>query len=505
MYDTRRQINSRRVAPRMTAPNDKPVNADIPKSDPAQTGGAATPFSQKGLAQAVQPKPAGQPQPAMQPKPGQQPRPGAQPATVAPMQPRAAGQQGAPGTAPARPGIPGGQPQRPLPGGPQRPAPQMPAPLPPVKPTAGRARIKRRHVGLGVSFLLIVLLPLLVSAWYLYMRAEDQYASYMGFTVRSESGPTSSELLGGLSSLVGTTSSSGSDTDILYKFIQSHDLVQRIDDKLDLRAIWSKPENDPVFAYTGNASLEDLLSEWERKVRVYYDEGMIDLRVVAFDPKDAQAISQAIYDESTILVNELNDVSREDALRYARHDLDEALERLRAARQAMTEFRNRHQLVDPTADVEGQVGVVSTLQAQLAEQLVSLGLLQANAQANDPRIEQTQLRIDVIREQIASERQKFGSETATGEALSEVVGQYESLMVDREFAQQTYVAALAAYDVARAEAARQTRYLAAYVKPTLAQDSEFPKRMKLLPMMGGFLLLIWIVGILTFYSLRDRR
>ncbi|MFC3169282.1 hypothetical protein [Paracoccus fontiphilus] len=151
------------------------------------------------------------------------------------------------------------------------------------------------------------------------------------------------------------------------------------------------------------------------------------------------------------------------------------------------------------------MGVVSTLQAQLAEQLVSLGLLQANAQANDPRIEQTQLRIDVIREQIASERQKFGSETATGEALSEVVGQYESLMVDREFAQQTYVAALAAYDVARAEAARQTRYLAAYVKPTLAQDSEFPKRMKLLPMMGGFLLLIWIVGILTFYSLSDRR
>ena len=59
--------------------------------------------------------------------------------------------------------------------------------------------------------------------------------------------------------------------------------------------------------------------------------------------------------------------------------------------------------------------------------------------------------------------------------------------------------------VTRPEAARQTRYLAAYVKPTLAQDSEFPKRMKLLPIMAGFLLLIWIVGVLTFYSLRDRR
>lgn len=466
MYDTARQINNPECL-RMTVQNDKPVHADAPRpANPAQGGpGPAQP----------RPVPAGQPA-------------AARPAAVQP-----------------NPAASGAAVARPVPAAPGRPVPQMPPPQAPVKPAASTARLKPRHLGVAASFVLIVLLPILVSTWYLYARAEDQYASYMGFTVRSESGVSPSELLGGLSSLVGSTSSTGNDTDILYKFIQSHDLVQRIDDRLDLRAMWSKPENDPVFAYTGNDSLEDLLSEWERKVRVYYDEGMIDLRVVAFDPKDAQAITQAIYEESTILVNELNAVAREDALRYARSDLDQALERLRSARQAMTEFRNRHQLVDPAADVAGQAGVVSTLQAQLAEQLVALGLLQANAQENDPRIEQTQLRVNVIREQIAAERQKFGSETATGEALSEVVGQFESLMVDREFAEQTYIASLAAYDAARAEAARQTRYLAAYVKPTLADDSEFPKRLKLLPLLGGFLLLIWIVGILTYYSLRDRR
>lgn len=131
--------------------------------------------------------------------------------------------------------------------------------------------------------------------------------------------------------------------------------------------------------------------------------------------------------------------------------------------------------------------------------------LQANAQPNDPRIEQAELRIRVIREQIEQERQKFGSETATSEALSEVVGQYESLAVDREFAERTYIAALATYDTARAEASRLSRYLAAYVKPTLAQEPEFPERGKLLLIIGGFLLIIWIIGVLIYYSLRDRR
>jgi capsular polysaccharide transport system permease protein len=388
----------------------------------------------------------------------------------------------------------------------KQPAPKpRPAALPPVRPTAKKARLQRRHIGLAVSFLLFVLLPVIVSSWYLWARAEDQYASYLGFSVRSESGTTSSEVLGGLTSLVGVGDSSSTDTDILYKFIQSHDLVQRVDARLNLRQIWSKAPDDPIFSYTGNSSLEDLLGEWERKVRIYYDNGMIDLRVLAFEPKDAQAISQAIYEESTILINQLNDIAREDTLRYSRDELDAALARLKEARQAMTEFRNRHQMVDPTADVQGQVGVVTSLQQQLAEALVQLGLLQSNAQPGDPRIEQSELRIRVIREQIADERKKFGSETATGEALSAVVGQYESLAVDREFAERSYTAALAAHETARMEASRQSRYLAAYVKPTLAQEAEYPARGKLLLIIGSFLLIIWIIGILMFYSLRDRR
>lgn len=374
----------------------------------------------------------------------------------------------------------------------------------PVLPPASPARLERRHYGMAISFVLVVLIPVILSAYYLYARAQDQYASYVGFSVRSESAPSAADMLGGLGSLVGVTSSSTTDSDILFKFIQSRDLVERVNARLDLRAIWSKAPGDPVFSYRGGASLEDLAAEWERKVRIYYDTGMIDLRVLAFDPLDAQNIAKAIMEEGGLLINQLNDISREDALRYSRDELERAQERLRQARQAVTEFRNRYQLVDPVADVQGQIGVVTSLQQQLAEQLVSLGLLRANAQPNDPRISQTELRIEVIREQIDAERQKFGSNSSEA-ALSDVVGQYEILAVDRQFAETSYTAALASYEAARADAVRQSRYLAPYIRPTLAQGAEFPERAKLLLMISLFLALIWIIGSLIFYSLRDRR
>jgi capsular polysaccharide transport system permease protein len=374
----------------------------------------------------------------------------------------------------------------------------------PVLPTASPAKLEKRHYGMAISFVLFVILPSFLSAFYLYTRAADQYASYVGFSVRSETAASPTDVLGGLGSLVGVTSSSTSDTDILYKFIQSRDLVERVNENLDLREIWSKALDDPIFSYRGGGALEDLVKEWESKVRIYYDNGMIDLRILAFDPVDAQNIAKAILDEGGTLINELNDIAREDALRYARSELDRSQELLRTARQNVSEFRNRYQLVDPTADVQSQIGVVTSLQQQLAEQLVSLGMLQSNAQSNDPRISQTDLRIQVIREQIEAEREKFGS-NSDDVALSELVGQYEVLAVDRQFAETSYTAALASYESARAEAVRQSRYLASYIRPTLAQEAEFPQRTKLLLIIMGFLSIIWIIGSLVFYSLRDRR
>ena len=59
-------------------------------------------------------------------------------------------------------------------------------------------------------------------------------------------------------------------------------------------------------------------------------------------------------------------------------------------------------------------------------------------------------------------------------------------------------------EVAREDAARQSRYLATYVKPTLAQNAEYPKRWILAGLAGLFLLLIWSILALIYYSIRDR-
>ena len=169
-----------------------------------------------------------------------------------------------------------------------------PVPLP--------ARPRPRHWGALAGFALLVVLPFLAATAYLYTRAADQYHSAIAFSVRSEeAGAAAAGILGALTSI---GSGSASDTDILYDYIRSQEIVAAVDAKLDLRAIWNRPgaswrTGDPVFALGSDPSIEALHAHWLRMVELAYDPGtgIIDVEVHAFAPEDARAIARGDHGE----------------------------------------------------------------------------------------------------------------------------------------------------------------------------------------------------------------
>lgn len=379
--------------------------------------------------------------------------------------------------------------------------------MPAMRPVAGPARLKRRHYGLMLSFVALVVLPGLLSAFYLFAVANDQYASRAGFTIRQDDGNSASSILGGLSLLTGATQ--GVNAGVLHEFMQSQTMMESVDARIDLRAHYAQGwPSDPVYSIWPDATTEELFSFWKRTLRLSYDtaSGLIDVTVKALDPDTAQQIMQVILEESQTMINRLNEASRRDALSNADRDLNDAVGSLREARSALTVFRAESRIIDPVADLEGRLGVVSNLQQQLAQSLVELDLLDPTTSVDDPRYRQLTRRIDVIRNRIEAERNFFGNETefTSDDTYPEMIAKYEALSVDLEFAQRNYTAALAAKQVAVSNANRQSLYLAAYIPPTRAQEAEFPQRFTLLAMILGFLMLAWATLGLVYYSLRDR-
>ena len=377
----------------------------------------------------------------------------------------------------------------------------------PVRPPAQPASIKPRHRNVRRSFLLLVLLPLIVTMIYLYVFANDQYASTAGFTVRSEETSSATELAGGLTALVGGPSSSNAT--VLYAFIQSQEMVERIQDDLDIRGHFSEDWlSDPLYSIWPDASIEDLVWFWGRIMRLSYDSGsgLMDVQIRARTAQFAQDISRAIVRESEQMINNLNAQARRDSMANANLDLEAALERLRNAREELAEFRARTQIVDPLADIQGRMGAINNLQQQLAQALVDHDLLLQITSESDPRVRQAERRIEVIQDRISSERLNFATQDVTvfGTDYPRLLARFESLMVDQEFAVLTYTASLAALDAARSNIERQSLYLATYIRPTLAESPAYPQRLLTLSLFAIFLGLIWAALTLIYYSLRDR-
>ena len=384
------------------------------------------------------------------------------------------------------------------------PATKKPEPVPPV---AGPVHMKRRHFGLLFSFLLLVAAPVSGVGYYLYEFAKDQFTSEVGFTVRREEAPMVSSLI---SSLGQISSASSSDSDILFEYIRSQQLVQRADKALGLRALYSQShKDDPVFSLKPDATIEELVLYWNRMVQVSYAQGtgLLELEVRAFDPLDAQKIARLIFSEGSAMINELSSIAREDVTRYAKLDLKSAEDELQQIRENLTRYRLRTQIVDPTVAIQGQMGLLNSLQQQLGTALIELDLLGDATRKGDPRLTQVQNRIAAIEERIGQERQKFGQggDAIDGQDYATILAEFERLTVEREFAEQKYATALSNLNISQTEAQRQSRYLAAYVGPTLAESAKYPQRILLILLCFLFAILGWAILALVYYSLRDRR
>ena len=371
------------------------------------------------------------------------------------------------------------------------------------------ARPRRRHWLVALTFFLAVLMPTMMAATYLTWTAADRFGSRVSFSIRSNQTAAPLEILGAVTQL--GNSSVLTDGQVLYDFIQSQQIIETVSAQLPLEAYYNRTPRDWVFSLGEDQPVENLIDYWNRMVDVSLDPvtGILNIEARAFAPSEAQAIAAAILAASADLVNRLADTAREDAVRYAAVELAENEERLRTVRIKLRKFRDIEQEVDPSQNAHIAIGLVAGLEEELSQARVQLDLLSRALDDTAPRIVLLRRQIESLEARINAERTRLGSGLALGDdgtrSLSEVVGEFEELVVDREFAEQSYTLALATYQQAEAEARRRHRYLAAHIEPTLSQEPEYPDRPLLVAAVFLLALAGWSILVLAGYNIRDRR
>lgn len=381
----------------------------------------------------------------------------------------------------------------------------MTAPLPPertAKSSRWQAVLKKlRGVGAWkLSAILCIGLPTLLTIFYYGMIAADRYVTEVRFEVRGSGGHMPDVL-----SAIGIpgTGGAGGDAHVVQEYIGSREIIDTLQPKVDLRAVYARPEADWLAALDPDEPIEQVVKYWRKRVDVSYDmtTGITTLQVAAFRPEDAVSVARGIIDASEALVNRLSERSRRDAVALAETELARAEHRLGDARAALTRFRDASRTLDPARSAAARVGIISELEGELAKTQAELSAARSYLKPTAPIVVSLESKIVALKKQVQEERTRLAGDG--GDLNSGLVSDYERLVVEREFAERLYTSTLTLFEAARADAARKQRYLVAFVQPQLPEYAEQPRRLLGILTVFAASLIAWGIGALGVAAVKD--
>ena len=357
--------------------------------------------------------------------------------------------------------------------------------------------------GVIISFLLLAAAPILVVSVYFGLYASDQFASETRLALRT--GETS--VLDGFAGISGLAASQqAQDTQIVANYIMSREMIDRVDQKLDLRRIFSRPDADWWARFDASKSVEDLEKYWRYRIEPSLDGNLaiITLHARAFTPQDALALITTIVEIAEDKVNSLAERVRDDALRDSRAELVRAEARLVEAEMDLRDERNKAGVIQGEATSRAIDQVLIALRVELAKMQRDLAVMSKSLRADAPQVRILKRQIENVNAQIVEYMSQIGNPSSNGSAtLADRMAPLSHRQSQLEIAQKLYASAAVNYESARVDSETKHGYVIPFMKPTLAQKSVYPRRWLNWSLITLPALLIWALLIGLALLVRD--
>jgi capsular polysaccharide transport system permease protein len=317
-----------------------------------------------------------------------------------------------------------------------------------------------------VRLALFVGLPTLAVLFYTLFIATPRYVSEFEITYQTYGSPQ--RLSTGLvQTVLGERSSNSVElSTILYEYIRSPALLQKLDSELHLRQYYSSSKVDYLSRMSRDASPATFLLYYRWFVSVSQGSGgYLTIDVQAFDPAFAKRLAAAIVTACDKMVDGMSARARNDEVKFAEQEVKRQEDRIRKARTALTSFQNAHGDLDPRTSATDLGKIAAGLESQLSAARSQLTDALSYMSPTTPTVAQLKLKIAALEDQLRRERARLAATDGTT-PYSKILDQYSALQLEEEFARSAFQAAQQGLVVARANAARQQNYLIDFAPPS---------------------------------------
>ena len=326
------------------------------------------------------------------------------------------------------------------------------------------------------AFPFFVLLPTLLYLGYVLVFAQPTFETEAKLIVRENRSNGGTTLPGPAAALLGLGHSSAlEDAMILEHYLHSADLIELADAKLRLRDHFKTAPSDPFRRLRENAESETFYQFFRKMVSVKAspETGILALKVRAFHPDAAHDLADFIIAQSERVINQINDRLTASQTTVATRELEKSEQRLRASKETLLAFQIENAVVDPESESAARLTHVAALDSRLIEKQTAL-----RTKSNYLRADAFELRV-LLQEIQALEAQRLqetGRLASSQDAsMVKTLQAYETLRIEHEFSLTAYATAIALFESATSEAARQGKFLLPIANPHVPERPVFPR------------------------------
>ena len=358
-----------------------------------------------------------------------------------------------------------------------------------------------------ITFVLMVLLPVLGISLYYCFWASDQYAAEVRFSVHRAREPVIGDDVFSMLAKGFAVNTVGREPYMVASYVRSQNMVEELDELGWLRSLYSKPSADFFARVDPKASGRRLWKYWQKMVSASVDRvsGLVTVRVLAFTPEDALMIVRAVRRSAERMIDRSFLRARTDELRLAEEDLLRARQRNTNALLAFRQIREDEQTVDPEKTISA---TASTLIGAIREKLalerdrdVDLKVLSRSA----PQLQILNQRLRALDAQVAALRQSLTGQTDHERTAADSISHFDKQELERRFSEKLLEISEENYERARLQAERQHFYLATFVEPFKPDEAEYPKRLRTVAFASICTTAGWGVTLLLVAAVKDHK
>ncbi len=309
---------------------------------------------------------------------------------------------------------------------------------------------------------------------YVWAFAQDRFVTKASFKISRQDGSTIDSGLVQLA-LPGLSDSGTMDSMLVIGYISSSDLLLPLEKEYHLEEHYSSAVKDRVFRLEPNASLEDRLEFYRKRIYGHFDKdtGLTLLSVDTFDPELSCRIAATILERAGAYINQLNHQIADQQLSFVRSEVERTQKRVAELNREMLELQNRHRLIAPDMEIESSIAALRSLELEHLRGTAELATLERDS-PESPNIATLSSRLRSLKEIIDVETAKLSGPER--DRLNQVLLEFKELQLKLDFANRLRTGSEAMLEKNRMEAASLSRFFSVVQQPFLPEEAALPRR-----------------------------